>query len=152
MPAAVEPHLLWRKIPAVPALDGGLEVGGNGYEDVDGDDDERERLEPVLLAYSPLVLNHHEADAPGEGGIELGIMKPAVHVEIGLVLQRPFRTGRDTDLNRDEIGRQSQRKREEHHGSAEFCLPCKFVEKYESDEDSEHGNPLIDSHVSVNME
>ena len=152
MPSTIEPDLLRRKIPAVPSLDGGFEIGSDGNEDVNGYDDEWERLEPVLLTDTPLVLDHHEANAPGESGIEFRIMEPAVHIEIGLVVERPFSTGRDPNLDCDEVGSESQRKREEHHGSAEFCPPCKFVEKYESDEDSEHGNPLIDSHISINME
>ena len=33
-----------------------------------------ERLKPVGLAHAPLVLEHHEADAPGGGGVQLGIV------------------------------------------------------------------------------
>ena len=62
----------FRRVLFRSAHDGRFEVGGAGDEDVDGHDDEREGLEPVLGADAPFVLDHHEANTPGRGRVQLG--------------------------------------------------------------------------------
>ena len=134
------------------AIDCGLEIGSHCNEYVDGHDNEREWLEPVLLAYAPAVFDHHEADAAGQRSIELGIMEPAVHIQIGLIVQSPFGSHRSADLYGYEIDGKCQRHRKEGYATSEFCPAGKLIEKNQAQKDPEHGKPLIDCHISINME
>ena len=70
---------------------------GDVQDVAEGRDDEGEGLEPMYDTDAPFVFNHHEADAAGEGNEELGIVEPAVHVEVGLVVQCPLGPGAGTD-------------------------------------------------------
>ena len=120
MPSSVEPYILVAEEPVVPSLDGSLKVRSHRNQDVDSHNHEREALEPVLLAYAPAVLDHHEAYTSRKGGIELGIMEPAVHIDIGLVLESPLcATGR-SNLDCNKINRQNCRKGKEHYRTAKL--------------------------------
>ena len=88
-PAAVQPDVLTGQPPAGTdfghshsAADAGLKVTGNSDQNIDGHNGKGEGFEPMGLAHAPLVLEHHEADAADGGSIKLGIMEPAVHVQV----------------------------------------------------------------------
>ena len=53
------------------------------YKDVDGNDHERERTEPVSLAeLAPLVLDGHKTNAASKRRIDLGVVEPSVLVDV----------------------------------------------------------------------
>ena len=126
-PAAVEPHVFTGQPPAVAVLlhgggtlDGGLKVAGHGNENVDGHNEEGEDLEPFRLADAPLVLEHHEADAAGGGGVELGIVEPAVHVKVGGVVQRPLGTHGGSHIDGHKVHRQRGGQNQKEENTALF--------------------------------
>ena len=156
VPAAILPYALGGEPPLVPAIDGALEVGYAGDENVDCDDDERERLEPVLCTDTPFVLDHHEADAPCGSRVELGIMEPALHVDMGLVLKRPLRAAAYSEPDGKEVDGEGQRDYEEHRDAAEFCTACEFIEEDEAQKDHQQHPPLSEGASSglhsINLE
>ena len=160
-PAAVEPHALGGIPPAAAhdgsaagchrlcALDGGLHIGEVGDQDVDGHDDEGEGLEPLVLAQAFLVLEHHKADAAGAGGVQLCVVEPAVHVLVGLVVQRPGLAHSRAHGDGDEIGRQSPQHHTEDCNAALLGLPCDLVG---DDQAREYQNPPQDLPHAFNLE
>ena len=105
----------------------------------------------MLFADSPAILDHHESDTSRQSSIYLGIMEPAIHVEVGLVVQCPFGTYCCTNLDGNEINRKDGRQGKEHNCTAEFGLACKLIQKNQSQKDANHSYPLIDSHISINV-
>ena len=152
VPAAEEPHALAAEPPLVPAHDGALEVGDHGDEDVDGHDDEGEGLEPVLGADAPFVLDHHEADAAGEGGVELGVVEPAVHVDVGLVVHGPFGTAVGSDGDGHEVDRQQYRYDEEGDGTAQLGAARKLVPEDQACQHHQQHPPLCKGISPINLE
>ena len=158
-PAAVQPHVFGGQPPAVAellqsrgAVDGGLKVAGHGDENVDGHDGKGEHLEPFGLADAPLVLEHHEADAPGGGGIELGIVEPAVHIGVGLVVQGPFRAGPCADGDGDEIHRQRSGQHQKADDAAGFGAAGEFVGQYQPGKHQHKAQKLIHGGFAVDLE
>ena len=152
VPAAIKPHAFRGEPPLVPAHKGGLEVGGHGDEDVDGHDDEGERFEPVFGADAPFVLDHHKADAAGERGVELGVVEPAVHIDVRLVGECPLGSGAGSDGDGHEIDRQDDRDDEKGDDAAGFGATGKLVEQDETHEDDEQHPPLGQGISPINLE
>ena len=152
MPAAIEPHTFTGEPPAVPSLDGRLEIGSHRDEDVDCHDDERERLEPMLGTDPPLVLDHHEADTSSKGCIQLGIVEPSVHIQMRLVLQCPFRSVGRTDGDSDEIDGQESRNDKEHDGTASLGAASKFIQEDEAEKHDQQHPPLSKGVSPINLE
>ena len=127
-PAAVEPHVLAGQPPAVAVLlhgdstlDGGFKVAGYRNENVDGHNQEGEDLEPLRLADAPLVLKHHKANTAGRGGVELGVVEPAVHVQVGGIVQRPLSAHGCAHINGYEVDGQRPGQNQEKEDTALFC-------------------------------
>ena len=152
VPAAVLPNAFGGKPPFVPAHRGALEVGNAGNQDVNGHDDERERLEPMLGTDAPFVLDHHKADTSSGGGIELGVVEPALHIDVGLVFQRPLRAVAHAHGNREEVGRQGDGDDQEGEDAAELGATGELVEQDETHEDDEQHSPLSQGISPINLE
>ena len=158
-PAAIEPDILRGEPPAVAELlhrdgaaDAGLEVARHGDQDVDGDDGEGEHLEPIRLADAPLILEHHEADAPGGGGVELGIVEPTVHVGVSLVVERPLRAIVRADVDRDEVHRQHGGQHQKADDAAGLAAAGKFVGKDQSREHQHEAEELVQGGFAIELE
>ena len=91
-PAAVKPYAFAGKPPAAghTALEETLKVGSNSNKDVDGNNNKGPGFEPVFFTDSPFVFNHHKAYAADIGSIKFCVMEPAVHMNIGGVVESPF--------------------------------------------------------------
>ena len=122
------------------------------YKDVDGHDDEREGLEPVLCADTPFVLDHHEADTAGESRIELGIVEPAVHVNVGLVLKSPACATAYADCYGHKVDGEGQRNDKERDDAAEFGTTGEFIEEDKAQQDHDEHTPLCEGVRSPNLE
>ena len=158
-PAAVQPHVLGGQPPAVAELlqghgapDAGLEVAGHGDENVDGHNGKGEHLEPLRLADAPLVLEHHEADAPGGGGVQLGIVEPAVHVAIGLVVQGPLRPGVCADGNGDEIHRQHGGQHQKADDAAGLGAAGELVGQHQPGKHQHKAQQLVQGGLAIDLE
>ena len=79
-------------------------------------------------------------------------MEPAVHIEVGLVVQGPFCSGCGTDRDGDEISRQDSRNGEEHNHTAGLGTAGELIEKDQSDKDDNQHAPLGKGVSPVNME
>ena len=153
-PAAVQPDVFAGQPPAVHgkgALNGGLKVTAHGDENIDGNDDKGEGLEPVLLADAPLILDHHEADAADGGGIELGIVEPAVHVQIGGVIHCPACAHGSAHGHSDEVHRQCPRQSQEEENAALFGAPGNLVGENQPQEHQQPAQQLVARFVSVDL-
>ena len=153
VPAAVERDAFGGHPGGAPSAKRALEVAHHGDEDVDGHDDEGEGLEPVGAAdLAPGVLEHHEADAAGGGGIHLGIVEPAVHVGVGGVGKRPFGAGRRADLHGEAVDGHGAAHAEEHEASAELGAAGELVQQDEQDEHNGQAEPLVERVGTVHIE
>ena len=133
-------------------MDGGLKVAGHGDENVDGHDGKGEHLEPLRLADAPLVLEHHEADAPGGGGVQLGIVEPAVHIGVGLVVQGPFRAGPCADGDGDEIHRQRSGQHQKADDAAGFGAAGEFVGQHQPGKHQHKAQQLVQGGLAIDLE
>ena len=134
--AAVEDDALARHEARTPCHDGALEIARDRDQDVDGDDHERERLEPVRTAdLAPAVLEHHEADAPGRGGVHLGVVEPSIHVGHGGIVEAPLETHACSDGHNDAIDGHETADAEEEEYSSGLPAACHLIEQ---DERYEH--------------
>ena len=148
-PAAVQPNVLAGEPPAVSGLsqghcaaDAGFKIAAHGDEDIDGDDDERKNLEPLRLSYAPFILQHHKPDAARGGGVQLGVVEPAVHMRVGGVVQRPLRAHGRARVNGDKIYRQCGGKRQEEEDTALFGAAGQFVGRDEAHKDESPAQKL----------
>jgi len=103
-------------------------------------------------ADTPFVLDHHKTDTACEGGIQLGIVEPAVHVDMSLVVNSPVGSGASTDGNSHEIDGQNDGNSEESDDTAEFSATGKLVEQDETYEDDEQHSPLSQGTSPINLE
>ncbi len=127
MPATILPNAFGGEPPLVPSHHCALEVGDACNQDVDGHDDEREWLEPVFGANAPFVLDHHKADTSGCCCIKLGVVEPSLHVDMGLVFQRPLCSVADAKPDGEEIGCQSNGDNQKCKDAAELGATGKLV-------------------------
>ena len=153
VPAAVERDALGGNPRGAEGAEGALEVAHHGDEDVDGHDDEGEGLEPMRAAdLAPGVLQHHEADAAGGGGVHLGVVEPAVHVGVGGVVHGPLGTGRRTDLHGQAVDGHGAADAEEHEDAAGLGAAGEFVQQDERDEHHRQAEPLEAGVRAVHVE
>ena len=152
MPATVQPHAFTGEPPFVPAHDSALEIRDHGDEDVDGHDDEREGLEPMFGADAPFVLDHHEADTAGKGGVQLGIMEPAVHVQVSLIFEGPGCSGAGTDGDGYEIAGEQDGNDEESDDAAQFGTAGELIEEDEACEYDKQHSPLSQGVSPIDLE
>ena len=152
VPAAILPDAFGGQPPLVPAHHGALKVRDAGDEDVDGDNHEREGLEPMLGTDAPLVLDHHETDTPGRSGIQFGIVEPALHIDMRLVFQRPLRSGTDSQPDGEEIDGQRQRDDQERDDTASLGAAGKLIKKDQAQQDHDQHAPLSEGVLSINLE
>ena len=122
---------------------GALEVRDDGDQDVDRDDHEREGAEPLGLAEgAPLVLDDHEADAAGEGGVDLGVVEPAVLVDVRGVVDGPVLALRHADGDGDAVDGHRDRSGAEDDEAADLGAAGELVEQDEADEDQHPAQEL----------
>ena len=134
------------------ALNCGFEVTADGNQDVDGDNDEGKYLEPLGLADPPLVLEHHEAHAADGSGVELCVMEPTVHIQVGGIVQGPLGTHCGTDGDGDEVHRQTCGQNEEEENTALFGSSGQLICENQAQEYQQPAEKLIACKVSVNLE
>ena len=79
--------------------------------------------------FPPVIFNDHKSDTTGQRRVKLGIMEPAVHMYISLIVQRPFRSLRRAHVNRNKINCQHRRNRKEADSASEFGSPRDLVHK-----------------------
>ena len=106
----------------------------------------------MLGADAPLVLDHHEADAPRGGGVELGIVEPAVHVDVGLVVQRPLGSRTGSDGNGHEVDRKQYRDNKKGDGTSHLGATGEFVPENQACKDDKQHSPLNKGISPVNLE
>ena len=109
-------------------------------------------LAPVLFADAPLILDHHKADAANGCGIELGIVEPAVHVEVGGVVQSPTRAHGSADGYGDEVHSQCAGKCKEEENAAFLGAPGDLVGEDQSQEHQQPAQKLAARFVPVDLE
>ena len=80
-----------------------------------------------LSQASPVVFEDHEPDTPGQGRIELGIVEPAVHMHIGLVIQSPLRPLCRSHIDGDKIDGQRRRNRKKTDAPSRLRAARKLV-------------------------
>ncbi len=104
-----------------------------------------------LSKLAPFIFDDHEADAADCCGIQLCVMEPAVHVNISIVVECPFRTVCRADIDCNEVCAQSNRKSNKAGDSAEFCSACKLICKNKPGKDQQPAEQLIAGRLSVNF-
>ena len=105
----------------------------------------------MLGADAPFVLDHHKADAAGEGGVEFCVVEPAVHIEVGLVVECPFGTGAGTDGDGYEVNGQGQRDGQEGDDTAHLGATGKFIPEDEAGQNHQHHTPLQQRISAINV-
>ena len=98
-----------------------------------------------------MILQNKEADAACGCGVKLGIVEPAVHVEIRGVVERPLGTRGGSRVNRDEVCGKNSWNHQEARDAADFRASCDFVEPDEGQKHDDPSNPLIYSVVAINV-
>ena len=158
-PAAVEPNVFAGQPPPVPVLghgggapDGGLKVAGHCNQDVGRHNGKGENLEPLLLSHAPLILEHHKADAAGGGSIELGIVEPAVHVQVGGIVQCPLRPHGRSHIDGHKVNGEHPRQNQEAQNSSQLAAAGKFIGGNQAQEDQQPAQQLITGSFSVDLE
>ena len=106
----------------------------------------------MLGTDAPFVFDHHKADTSGGSGIELGVVEPALHIDVGLVLQRPLRTVAHAHGNGEEVGRQGDGDDQEGEDAAELGATGELVEQDETHKDDEQHPPLGQGVSPINLE
>ncbi len=105
----------------------------------------------MLCTDTPFVLDHHEADTAGRCSIQFGIVEPALHVDVSLVLKCPLCSGLHTNPDSHEVGCEGQRNGQEGDDTAKFCPTGKLVEEDEAQKDHNQHSPLRKGMLSVNL-
>ena len=153
VPAAVQRDAFAGNPRGAEGAHGAFEVAHYGDQDVNSHDDEWEALEPFGLAErSPVILQNKEADAARGCGVKLGIVEPAVHVEIRGVVERPLGARGSSRVNRDEVCGKNSWNHQEARDAADFRASRDFVEPDKGEEYDDPSNPLVYSGVAVNVE
>ena len=154
-PATIQPDIFAGQPPAVGrkgTLDAGFEVADHSNQNIGGHDQEGEHLEPIRFADGPLVFQHHKADAAQCRGIELEIMEPAVHVDIGGIIQRPLGTHSSAYINGDKVNSQTCGQNQEAGNAAPFCPACKFIGESQTHKYHQPAKKLETGGFAINLE
>ena len=79
-------------------------------------------------------------------------MEPAVHVDIGGIIQRPLGTHSSAYINGDKVNSQTCGQNQEAGNAAPFCPACKFIGENQTHKYHQPAKKLEAGGFAINLE
>ena len=79
-------------------------------------------------------------------------MEPALHIDVGLVLQRPLLTGPDAEPDGEEVNGEGQRDGQERDNAAGLGPAGEFIQEDKAEKNDQQHPPLGESVFAVDLE